>query len=221
MRYGMMRATPVVKNLIIVNVAVYLLMVLVPKPIGNFIWNYFYLRFPGSENFVISQFVTSMFVHFPGGAGHNQLISGHLVFNMISLYIFGSMAEAVWGAKRFFNYYLACGLGAAIFQVLMMYASHYHIIFDYRFKDILIGGGASGAIYGAMLAAAYLLPDNKVNLYFFIPVKLKILVPLLITIDQIAGLRGLDTGVAHMAHLGGAVTGLALCYGVNLKKWKK
>src|SRR5688572_5930666 len=173
MRFGL-RATPVVRGLLITNVVIYLVM-MISVPARDFIFNYLFLHYPGSEHFVASQFVTCMFVHFPDVRGYNpytqeivyDFFSRHLLFNMISLWIFGSMVETVWKSKRFLNFYLAAGLGASVINVLVM------LILSEGATPVGVMGGASGAIYGVLVAAAYLFPNNTVNIYFIIPIKIK------------------------------------------------
>jgi membrane associated rhomboid family serine protease len=225
--YSYGKTPPVIRALLIINIAVYVAMLLI-KPLGVLIWNYFFLSFPGSEHFVATQFVTNMFVHFPDaayadadGTLHFSFMSRHLVFNMIGLWLFGSMVERVWGQKRFLNFYLACGLGASVMHILFMYIEYNDLIFVHNFRELGKAGGASGAIYGVMVAAAYLFPNNKVNVYLLIPIKIKYLVILLIAVDLFMGLRGVGSGVAHWAHLGGALVGAIFCFGGRLKRWRK
>lgn len=216
MRFGFGRITPIVKYLLIINVVVYLTMVLVPSA-GEFIYSYFFLKFPGTENFVVTQFVTHMFVHFPDGnyPVHYSIISRHLIFNMFGLWVFGSMVEMVWGPKRFLNFYMACGIGAAAIDLLIMFLTR-----DSKAQFVQMGG-ASGAIYGVMVAAAYLFPNNVVNIYGIIPIKIKYLVILLVAVSLFMGIGGTHNGVAHWAHLGGAFMGAVFCFGGRLRRWMK
>jgi len=136
------------------------------------------------ENFYIWQLGTYMFLH--GGFMH-------LLFNMIILFIFGSTLEMAWGSRRFLQYYLACGLGAALFIMVFNYNSH--VV------------GASGGIFGLLLAYAMLFPENYILLWFVIPVKAKYMVAGLAVLELYMGMQS-STGIAHFAHLGGAATGL-------------
>ncbi len=131
------------------------------------------------------QIFTSMFLH--GGFMH-------LFFNMFALYIFGIELEYSWGSKKFLQYYLICGIGAGIVSLLTYYNSPVPII------------GASGAIYGVLLAYALLFPDRYLYLYFLIPIKAKYLVGLFIIIEFFSGISG-GGNIAHFAHLGGILTG--------------
>ena len=122
---------------------------------------------------------------------------GHLFFNMFALYFFGPMTERVWGAKKFLVFYLLCGAGAMGLH-------------------LLIGGGspvlgASGAISGVVLAFAMLFPNAKVMLLIPpIPMKAKHMVLVFLGIDLFLGLSSYNTGIAHFAHLGGALFGFLL-----------
>lgn len=201
------RMTPVVKNLLIINIGIYLAMVLLPHPIGDFIWRYMFLYFPGSDMFIPSQIVTYMFVHFPdSGVGRPGFFSTHLLFNMITLWVFGTMVEMVWGAKRFLQYYIVCGIGAVLVHIGVMYLSYYDIIQLGSTSIYAITGGASGAIYGLLVAAAYLFPNNYVAIYGVIPIKIKYLAIGLIIFDLVMGFGGGGT-TAHFAHIGGALVG--------------
>lgn len=210
---GPQAITPMVKNLLIINVVVYAIQFFIPNSfdsrgndLGDIVDWYGALHFPGTENFIFTQFVSYMFLHGP---------IFHIVFNMLALYMFGTAIERVWGWKRFINYYLACGLGAAVFNVLFMY-----LPLDINAnRETIRMVGASGAIYGLLVAFAYLYPNNKVYVYFLIPIKAKYLVALLIVGDLLFGFSGTRSNIAHFAHVGGAITGLIYCFGGNLKRW--
>lgn len=204
---GPQAITPMVKNLLIINIAVYVVAMLVPG-LGNYILAYGALHFPGTEYFIFTQFITYMFLHGP---------IFHILFNMLGLYMFGTAIERVWGWKRFINYYLACGLGAAVFHILIMYLP----LEMNAHREYATMVGASGAIYGLLVAFGYLYPNNKVYVYFLIPIKAKYLVALLIVGDLLFGFSGGGSNIAHFAHVGGAITGLIFCFGGNLKRWLK
>ncbi len=205
---GFGNITPMVKNLLIINVVVFALMYLIPN-LGDTIYTYGALHFPGTKHFVFTQFVTHMFLH--GGFFH-------ILFNMFGLWMFGTAIERVWGWKRFLNYYLACGLGSAVLHVLVMYLP-LEMNAD---RELSAALGASGAIYGLLVAFGYLYPNNIVNVYFVIPIKAKYFVTLLIAIDLFAGFTNSgNSHVAHFGHIGGAITGLIICFGGNLRRWMK
>ncbi len=144
------------------------------------------------------QIVTSMFLH--GGVSH-------LLFNMLALWMFGRILESVLGKQRFLIFYLACGIGAAIFQqVIRLY-----VIND---ESLLISVGASGAVYGLLVAFALMFPNFKIMLIFFpVPIAAKYFVPALLAFDIIGGFTGhsiFGQNIGHFAHIGGAVTGFLL-----------
>ncbi len=136
------------------------------------------------ERLFVWQLVTYMFLHGD---------FWHLFFNLIVLYFVGNMVEGAWGRKRFLRYYVVCGVGGGLLQML----------FDYHAQVV----GASGAIFGLYLAAAMLFPDAYVYLYFLVPIKMKYLVIGLAVLQLANGIAG-SSGIAYFAHLGGMVAGL-------------
>jgi membrane associated rhomboid family serine protease len=156
---------------------------------------------PGSRYFEPFQIATHMFMH--GGIAH-------LAFNMLSLYIFGPMVEMVWGHRRFLFYYLFCGLGAYALHLAVQWWELDRAGVDPRMWDIPMLG-ASGAIFGIMVAFAYNFPNQVVSLLFPpISLKAKYFVPIMAVLELIYGVQGYARGVAHFAHLGGAVFGFLL-----------
>lgn len=144
------------------------------------------------------QLLTYMFLH----AGFT-----HLLLNMLGLWFFGTVLERVWGANRLLIFYVACGLGAAVISQLID-----------QFVFGQIGGrmvGASGAIYGILVAFAYYFPNQKIMLIFLpVPIAAKVFVPALLLIDLSAGVTGFSifgANIAHFAHIGGALVGLMIC----------
>ncbi|MBI4055519.1 MAG: rhomboid family intramembrane serine protease [Elusimicrobia bacterium] len=135
----------------------------------------------------------------------------HLLFNLLVLWMFGKPVEEVWGSRQFLKYYLLCGVGAAFLSVLMTPASPIPII------------GASGAIYGVLVAFALLYPDAIIYLYFFIPMKAKHVAILFGAIEFLASASGSTPTIARFAHLGGMLTGyLYLKRGELFRiQWKK
>jgi len=115
----------------------------------------------------------------------------HIFWNMFILWLFGGAIEAVWGSRSFLRYYIFCGIGAGVASLV--------------FYDSVVG--ASGAIFGLYLAYAMMFPDNKIYLYFLIPVKAKWLVLAMVVFQLAAGLSG-PSGIAYFAHLGGMAAGL-------------
>lgn len=121
----------------------------------------------------------------------------HLLFNMFVLWMFGPELENLWGTREFLKYYFITGMGAGVLSVLVSANSFIPTV------------GASGAIYGLLLAFGLLFPDRYIYLYFFIPIKAKYLVIIFGAIEFLAAFSGRPSGVAHFAHLGGIVVGLA------------
>ena len=175
---GMM--TPGVKNLLLANIAVFIVQILAPSLIEN---KYFILV-PQLvfKKLYLWQLVTYMFLH--GGLGH-------IFFNMFALWMFGIELERTWGTKEFLKYYFLTGIGAGIFIALF---SSYPTI------------GASGAVYGVLAAFALFFPDRYVYLYFLFPIKMKYLALGLGLLEFLSSYRAAD-GIAHVAHLGGMIIG--------------
>ena len=210
---------PVTKNLLIINVIVFLATWPILGEASAFTGVTglsrdvlaAYFPAPGSGMFEPYQVITSMFMH---GS------FTHLLFNMYALWMFGTIIEGALGPKRYFTYYIVCGLGALALHWLATYAfAQAGDVELYRFPGggVLPGEygvpilGASGAIYGVLVAFAYVAPNAILQLILPpIPLKAKYLVTGLIAIDLFAGFSRYNTGIAHFAHLGGAAIGFAL-----------
>ena len=190
--------TPVVKQLLIINVIVFGLSQVMPQN-----YEYLSLFYFESPYFRFWQPLTHMFMH-------GNLM--HILFNMFALVSFGSALEHFWGGKRFLIFYIACGLGAAILHTAINYYN-IHYIPD---KEELINVpavGASGAIYGLLVAFAMMFPMAELMMMFIpIPIKAKYFVPMLVLLDLYSGVFSGGGNIAHFAHVGGAVTGFALMY---------
>jgi membrane associated rhomboid family serine protease len=166
-------------------------------------------------NFHLYQLFTSMFAHAD---------FGHLIFNMFGLWIAGRMLENIWGQKRFLLFYLACGFGASVLHILIQYARYKYFEHAYlaganvTAADIvnLIGPvlGASGAIMGCFAGIGYLFPNTMVEMFPIpAPLKLKWVVIGYISIDFISEVgRFAGDNIAHVAHLGGALTGFLIVF---------
>ncbi len=156
---------------------------------------------PGSVYFQPFQIATHMFMH-------GNLM--HLLFNMLGIYWFGSMVEMVWGHQRFLFYYLTCGLGAwALHMGIQWWELDRMGIDPTSFNGAMLG--ASGAVFGIMVAFAMHFPNMEIRLMFPpIAMKAKYFVPLMAGAELIFGVSGTATGIAHYAHLGGAFTGFLL-----------
>jgi membrane associated rhomboid family serine protease len=146
----------------------------------------------------------------------------HLFFNMFALWMFGRTLELELGSQRFFTYYMVCGIGAALIQLGVSYAEYAHMLDAagvYAASRLLAipTVGASGAVFGLLLAFGVLHPNNRIML-MFPPVVLKAKWFVLIygLIELVFGMSGYQAGVAHFAHLGGMIWGFGLLYW-----WKK
>ncbi|MYC88865.1 MAG: rhomboid family intramembrane serine protease [Gemmatimonadales bacterium] len=180
-----------VLRLMIANFAIFLLMAMRVVPVGAIEWLGFAV--PG---FLLRPWtvVTYMFVH--GGFMH-------VFMNMLALFFFGPPLEQKWGSRFFLRFYLVTGLGAAAFSLLL-----------YSLTGPTIMVGASGAIFGILVAFALNWPDAKIYLYFVFPVPAKWFVAALGAFTLLSTVQGSADGVAHWAHLGGLVTGFVyLRYG--------
>jgi membrane associated rhomboid family serine protease len=192
------RITDTVKHLIIVNV----LFFLGTQYYGESAYKLLALFSFANTNFHWFQMITHMFMH--GSITH-------IAFNMYALYSFGSALEHFWGSKRFLFFYLSCGLGAALINNLV----NQYFFLDFESSAV----GASGAIYGLLVAFGFMFPEAGLAIIFIpIPVKAKYFIPGLIAIDLFLGLRGSSlfgaggTGIAHFAHIGGALTGFIIMW---------
>lgn len=173
--------TPWVSRLLIANAVVFLLVATTVLP---FRWAVDFLAFnPGDVLERPWTVVTYMFLH-----GR----FGHLFVNLLGLFFFGPPLEERWGSTEFIKYYLVCGAGA----VLVSFLFGDHAVF-----------GASGAVYGLLLAFALTWPDAPIYVMFILPVKAKYLALFLGAFDLLSGVMGRADGVAHFAHVGGLVVG--------------
>lgn len=176
----------VVKNLIIINVIFFLATLVLERQGFYNITNMLALNPALSGRFHVWQLVTYMFMH---------ANVGHIFFNMFALWMFGYVLENYWGARRFLFYYLVCGVGAGLVNLLV------------PGWDFTVG--ASGAVYGILLAFGMMFPNERIYLYFLMPIKAKWFVIGYAFIELFEGV--FSTGnVAHFAHLGGMLFGLLL-----------
>lgn len=188
------RITDVVKHLIIINVLVYIAAWMLLDD-GRIILAFFY---PSLEEFKPFQIISHMFMHGD---------EAHLFFNMFSLFFFGPLLESLWGPKRFLFYYLFAGFGALLLHLFVNY-----IEINYMgLRLIAPVWGASGAIFGVFIGCALKFPNNMVQLLIPpIPMKMKHMAMLFAGIDLFLGFSSFNTGIAHFAHLGGALFGFLL-----------
>jgi membrane associated rhomboid family serine protease len=216
----MQRTTPIVLNLIIINVLAYI----AQRTISVFdVTEWGSLHYFQSALFKPHQLITHMFLHDTRGYSH-------LLFNMFGLWMFGSILENYLGSKRFLVFYLVCGFGAAILTQLTIpfsanlfsksaeginTAIKFHLSKEeviLLFKRDYAMLGASGAIMGVMASFAYLFPNTELYVMFIpVPVKAKFVIPFFILIDLFGGLHQIPgDNVGHFAHLGGALIGFLL-----------
>lgn len=231
---------PVTKNLILINVLIWLVEFCLPG-FGRGLIGTLGLHYFGGEHFNPVQIITYLFVH-------DRSTPMHVFFNMFSLWMFGRLMEQVWGSKRFFIYYFVCGIGAGVIQecVWALTWEHEYIsgiamlnglsyepmkeIVDQAiaagdpefldaisaFKSQMVTIGASGAVFGLLMGFAFMFPNMPLYLFFIpVPVKAKWMVLGYAVIEFFLGVAGGGT-IAHFAHLGGLIFGLVL-----LLYWKK
>ncbi len=229
---------PVTKNIIILNVVVYLVSNLL---FSGHLYDILSAYYPFSPNFKSWQILTHMFMHAPMGQGMGLT---HILFNMFTLWSFGPVLEQVLGAKKFLLLYFISGLGAFllfnmwnVYEVNQIIASLDQQGIDvaevfrkssqtysgdlsvFKNPDALLLGqmlnskmlGASGAIFGVVAAFSTMFPDAKlVFLFIPFPIKAKYLFPIIIVVSLYLGISDSMGGIAHFAHIGGAVVGFIM-----------
>ena len=235
---GFLSLPTVVKNLIMINVIMLLASWVLGSTVGYDLNGLLGLYFPESENFKPLQILTHMFMH----AG-----LWHLFFNMYALFIFGQVLENVWGPKRFFIYYIICGLGAALTHETVIAFQYAHLVQsldpdslqtvlnegtalfrqsqlftdpDMQKLQLLLNTptvGASGAVFGILLAFGVLFPNTQLMLLLPpIPIKAKYFVLIYGGIELFMAVTQPGSNIAHAAHLGGMLFGYIL-----IRYWRK
>lgn len=223
---------PVTKNLLIVNVIIFLAMAIFPDKIGVMMDRHCGLHYYLSQDFIFTQFISYQFVH---------ANFGHLFFNMFALFMFGMVIESIFGPKRFLTYYLICGIGAGLIQMGVNAIEYIQLTQQlpnevvqrvisegaslinqgYNYSNTTLGSlnalinaptvGASGAIFGILLAYGKFFPNREMYIMFIpYPVKAKWVVIGYAVIELVQGVGQANTGIAHFAHLGGMIFGLLL-----------
>lgn len=218
---------PIVKNLIAINIILWLASSLTPGLFSRLgvnvdLSDILGMHYWASSKFNPAQLVTYMFMH--GGFEH-------IFFNMFALYMFGGVLENLWGTKRFLFYYLLTGVGAGIVQQLFWtvefsssIAAMNHIISSNPLNvteliqqktqalNMPITIGASGSVFGLLLAFGWLFPEAKLMLLFFpVPIKARIFVLLYGVVELVMGVAQFSgDSIAHFAHLGGMLFGAVL-----------
>lgn len=239
---------PITRNIIIINVIVYLVSNFIFKGLYDSLVGYY----PFSPLFSSWQVITHMFMHAPLGEPEGIM---HILFNMFTLFSFGPILEQTLGDKKYLILYFASGLGSfflfnlwnfieiqqivSVLESLGVNASEiysrvslntaeyltFHApsqeaqnLSDQLYRDLRSPMlGASGAIFGVVAAFATLYPDSKIGIMFIpVPIKVKYLLPIIVVISVYLGVSGNGGGIAHLAHVGGALVGWLLA-----RNWKK
>jgi membrane associated rhomboid family serine protease len=229
---------PVVKNLLIINGLMFFASILAESKFGIDLNKMLGLYSPMSNQFRPYQLVSHLFMH---------ANLTHIFSNMFALWMFGSAIENMWGSKRFFIYYLFTGIGAASLHLLVNYYEYQTLTSHMQPELVqmvlkqgaeIINGfqnyadpdagklnlllntptvGASGAVFGILLAFGMLFPNSMIYLYFFFPMKAKYFVLLYGLFELYSGVVNQPgDNVAHFAHIGGMIFGFIL-----IKYWKK
>ncbi len=210
---------PVVFNLLAINILVCVAFSFLPDGASGWMIEKLALFYPQSPYFMPHQLVTYMFMHAPLNSN-----PGHLLFNMYALWMFGRILEQSMGSKRFLTYYLVTGIGAGLIQIGVMalevtWMAHQGIEEISRLQEIMLTPtlGASGAIFGILLAFGMLYPNARLMLIFPpIEMKAKYFVMIYGAVELFFGVSGTMDNVAHFAHLGGMLWGFLLLW-----YWKK
>ena len=220
-----MRNIPTVtKNLLILNVLAYLVGMVFGIHSGGFN-DLFGLHFFLAPDFGVYQLVTYMFMH---------ASLSHLFFNMFALWMFGCIVERTWGARKFLFYYMACGIGAGLLQEMAQFVQFYMLaaenVHGFSVSQIMTVAkanaaginlwttvGASGAIYGILLAFGMLYPEERMFIFPLpVPIKAKFFVVGYAAIELFMAFSTSGDGVAHLAHLGGMLFGFLL-----IRYWRR
>ncbi len=228
---------PVTKHLMIINSLMWIATMLLGARGIVDLTHYLGLHFWKGSDFHVYQFFTYMFMHDDSNFSNGFM---HIFFNMFTLYMFGVLLEKVMGAKRYILFYVVCGLGAGVMQEVVWHMTWPSILADINhvstsvindainngdidgaflneFYNNLITVGASGAVFGILLAFAMLFPNIPLYIMFVpVPVKAKWAVIGFALIELFFGVSGVMSSVAHFAHLGGMLFGLIL-----ILYWKK
>lgn len=211
---------PITKNLLIINVLCYF-GIIVARRYGLDLDSVLGLHFFLASDFKLYQLFTYMFMH---------ANLEHIFFNMFAVWMFGRTLEMVFGSKRFLTYYLVCGIGAGIVQEVIQYVFYATELVRYdsvnigveivpmaEYLNLMTTVGASGAVYGILLAFGMLFPNSQMFVFPLpFPIKAKFFVIGYALIELFLGLGQTGDGVAHFAHLGGMIFGFLL-----IMYWRK
>ena len=190
---GLFSGMSVTGHLLLINI-IFFIATLVNE---QFMIGTFSLFYPTSPLFRIWQPITHMFMH---GSFF------HIFFNMYSLYIFGQVLERVIGPKKFILFYFLCGIGAMLMHLLTVWLAG-----DVMAQTVVPMLGASGAIYGLFVGYGMMFPDSILTLIFPpVSLKAKWMMVIFVGIELLIGIFDTGDGVAHFAHLGGALVGFLM-----------
>lgn len=173
-----------IKSLILVNVGVFILINILPKV--DFLHLFGLVPYDAWSKFRIWQLLSYMFLH---------ASLGHLFINMLMLWFFAPAIERSWGSKEFLKYYFFTGIAAGLSSIISSWGSLVPVI------------GASGAIFGILVAYALMFPDTVILLFFIFPIKIRHAVLLLAAVNLLGALSSPGAGIAYFAHLGGGLFG--------------
>lgn len=228
---------PVIKNLLIINVILFVAKILLEQK-GIDLDKYLSLHWVTATDFKPFQFITYMFMHATRDIYGNIMLS-HIGFNMFAVWMFGSALENVWGGRKFLFYYVITGLGAAVVQYVVFYfqiqsinaqitdfmslpsfsaSDNMNLIHQKReIIDSMIILGASGSLFGILIAYGMMFPNQVLYVMFVMPVKAKWAVIAYGAIELFMGFGNFSgDNVAHFAHLGGMLFGF-----IVILIWKK
>ena len=211
---------PVTKNLIIINILCFFAAIVAEK-YGINLNDVLGLHYFESEKFRLYQLFTYMFMH----SGFE-----HIFFNLFAVWMFGRTLEQVLGPKRFLTYYMVCGIGAGLVQEVVQYAEYALTLSNYEgvntglaiipmaeYLNMMTTVGASGSVFGILLAFGMLFPNSEMFVFPLpFPIKAKFFVIGYAVIELLSGLGASGDGIAHFAHLGGMIFGFFL-----IMYWRK
>lgn len=208
---------PITLNLIIINALMWLAQLVFAR-LGFNLTYFLGLHYFEASSFKVYQLISYAFLH-------DESSIGHLFFNMFSLFMFGGAVERIWGRWRFLSFYILCAFTAAITQQIFWFFDLHSIvssgaeIVNYpgghmlatSFLNRVLTVGASGAVFGLLLAFGMLFPNSVIYMLFIpFPIKAKYFVIIYGLIELFLGIAGTSDGIAHFAHLGGMIGGIIL-----------
>ena len=204
--------TPAVRAILFLNVGIFLFTVTILAlfdPRDYFFKLFCQMPYLAVLRFQIWRFFTYMFLHADGM---------HLLFNMMALWFFAPRLEMRWGTKRFLKFYFICGVGAAVVHSIftLLFGAKTPLSDGEAVRGVEYMIGASGAIYGILLAYALYWPDETVLLYFVIPMRIKYMVLLFGALEFIGSVNRAGSHISHITHLGGLLTAFLYLRGWTL-----